>query len=256
MRNSLYTLILVLFFSVTHAYATDEWRYEFTPYLLAAGMDGTVGIRNFTTDIDASFSDILDNLDMGFMGLFTARKGPWLLGFEGVYMKLKADGGRSVTGPGGIVSLNGEMDITSELSIIQGTVGYQIVDDETSLDVLGGIRYTKLEADFDVKAQFTPGVIFPGGSISADGSEDWADAIVGLHATHKLSDSVELMGYADVGAGGSDITYQFMGGVNWEFTEGFRARFGYRYLYWDYEDGGTEWDISASGPYLGVGIQF
>jgi hypothetical protein len=27
-------------------------------------------------------------------------------------------------------------------------------------------------------------------------------------------------------------------------------------MYWDYEEDGTVWDIAASGPYLGLGIQF
>ena len=64
------------------------------------------------------------------------------------------------------------------------------------------------------------------------------------------------MGYFDIGAGGSDLTYQFVGGVNWELNDTFAAKAGYRYMYWDYEDDGTVWDIAASGPYVGLGICF
>ena len=106
----------------------------------------------------------------------------------------------------------------------------------------------------DVDVTFAPPLF--GGSLSEDGSESWVDAVVGLHAVHSVSDVVSLVGYADIGAGGSDLTYQFMGGVNWEFNEGYTAKIGYRYLYWDYEDGGTVWDMTASGPYLGLGIRF
>ena len=64
------------------------------------------------------------------------------------------------------------------------------------------------------------------------------------------------MGYADVGAGESDLTYQFAAGANWSVNDRFAMKVGYRYLYWDYEDDGTVWDVAVSGPYLGLGISF
>ena len=236
------------------AAAGDEWQFEVTPYLLAAGMDGTVGVRGYEADIDMSFSDILDDLDGGFMGLFTAQKGPWLFALEGVYMKLEDGAARTVTGPGGVVSRTGKLDITNTMYIAQGTVGYQLMDDRTKLYALGALRYTDLEVEMDVDVAFAPPPF--GGSLSEHGSESWVDAVVGLHAVHSVSDVVSLVGYADIGAGGSDLTYQVMAGVNWEFNEGYTAKIGYRYLYWDYEDGGTVWDMTASGPYLGLGIRF
>jgi len=241
-------------FSGTSAAATDGWQFEVTPYLLAAGMDGTVGIDNHEADVDMSFSDIWDDLDGGFMGLFVAQKGPWLFALEGVYMKLEERGARTVTGPGGVVSRNGRLDITNTMYIAQGTVGYQLLDDSTKLYAIGALRYTDLEVELDVDVAFAPPPF--GGSLSEDGSDSWIDAVVGLHAVHSVTDAVSLVGYADIGAGGSDLTYQVMAGVNWEFSEGYTAKIGYRYLYWDYEDGGTVWDIAASGPYLGLGIRF
>ena len=68
------SLVAGLAFSAGSRAETDTWQFEVTPYLLAAGMDGTVGIRGHEADIDVSFSDIWDDLDAGFMGLFTAKK--------------------------------------------------------------------------------------------------------------------------------------------------------------------------------------
>jgi opacity protein-like surface antigen len=59
-----------------------------------------------------------------------------------------------------------------------------------------------------------------------------------------------------VGAGGSDLTYQVIAGANWEFSEGYTAKVGYRILSWDYENNGTVWDMTASGMYMGLGIRF
>lgn len=138
--------------------------------------------------------------------------------------------------------------------IAQGTIGYQLLDDKTSLYAIGALRYTDLEVEMDVEVAYAPPPF--GGSLSADGSDDWIDAVAGLHAVHPLSDAVSLVGYGDIGAGGSDLTYQVMAGVNWEFNDGYTAKLGYRRLYWDYEDGGTVWDMTAEGPYLGLGIRF
>ncbi len=234
----------------------DDWQYEVTPYFLASGMEGTVGARGNTADIDVPFSDIWDSLDAGFMGLFTAQKGPWSYGLEAVYMKLEGGVSNTVTGPRGVVSVNGRLDVENSMYIAQGTVGYRVLDDKTKLDLTGALRYTKLDLDMNVAVQFTPGVVFPGGTLSAGGSENWTDAVVGVRVLHPLSERVSLLGYADVGAGGSDITYQATAGVNWEFKRDFTAKVGYRYMYWDYANDGVVWDIAASGPYLGLGIRF
>lgn len=233
----------------------DAWRFEATPYILAAGLDGTVGVRGVEADIDMSFSDIWDDLDIAFMGLFTAEKGPWTFMLEGVYFRLEDEGARSVSGPFGNVSVSGALEATVELSIFQGSVGYRVFDETTKVDLIGGVRYTKVEVDMDVKTSTTPGIVFPGGKRSASGSESWADAVVGVRVLHPVAKDVTLLGYADVG-GGSGNTHQLLGGVNWTFREGFTAKVGYRYLSWDYDKDGTVWDIDASGPYLGLGIQF
>jgi len=107
-----------------------------------------------------------------------------------------------------------------------------------------------------VKISTDPGIVFPGGGASFSGSENWTDAVVGARVIHPISDRWALTGYADLGGGGSSLTYQILAGANWTLNDRFTAKAGYRYTYWDYEDDGTVWDISASGPYLGLGIAF
>jgi opacity protein-like surface antigen len=220
---------------------SDRWQYEITPYLLGAALDGTAGVKGLSVPVDASFSDILENLEGGLMGLFTAQKGRWTVMLEGVYMNLGAE----LSGPvAGVVSAN----VDTKLYIGQGSVGYRLVDDTTRLDLVGGLRWTKLSADIDLAG--------PTNSFSVGSDDSWTDAVVGVRVLHQVADNVELLGYADVGAGGSDLTWQVVAGVNWEFAKGFTLKAGYRHMYWDYEDGGTVWDMSASGPYLGLGIRF
>lgn len=234
--------------------SAEGWQFEATPYLLASGMEGKAGVKGHTADVDVSFSDIMDTLDMGFMGLFTAKNGPWLFGLEGVYMKLSDSIRGSVTGPGGLVSVNGKLDSETTMTILQGTVGYRVMDGKTKVYVLGALRYTDLVADMTVKASFNPPIY--NGKKHASGSEGWTDAVVGLSVSHQLTDNFALVGYADVGGSSDDNTYQLIAGADWEFKKDYIARVGYRYLSWDYKSGDTTWDVAASGPYIGMGIKF
>lgn len=234
----------------------DAWQYEITPYVLTAGLDGTAGVGGVTGDVDMSISDVLDDFEAGFMGLFTAQKAPWSYGLEGVYFKLQDQGAKSVTGPFGHVTVNGALSLTTKMYIYQGTLGYRVLDGATAVDLVAAARYTKLDLDAEVVITTTPGIVFPGAARSAGGSESWTDGVVGVRAEHALNAEWSLLGYADVGAGGSDFTYQFILGANWEFARDYTAKFGYRQMYWDYEEGGTTWDMTASGPYLGLGIRF
>jgi len=257
LKSRLCVLVLacVGFAPLSHA-ADDGWQFEITPYLLAAGLDGTVGLRGVTADVDASFSDILDNLDQGFMALFTARRGPWTLGFEAVYMKIEDEETTSVSGPFGQVAASGALSVTNSLYVYQGSVGYRVLDDTVKMDLIGAVRYTRLDLDLKVQRATDPGIVFPGGTTAARGSESWTDLVAGVNAVVPLNNQWSLVGYADIGAGGSDLTYQVIAGANWAFSDTLAAKFGYRVLSWDYEDGGTVWDMTASGPYLGLGIRF
>lgn len=74
----------------------DAWRYEVTPHILTAGLDGTVGIRGVTRDVDMSIGDVLDDFEARFVGLSSARKGPWMYSREAVYLKLEDQGAKKV----------------------------------------------------------------------------------------------------------------------------------------------------------------
>jgi opacity protein-like surface antigen len=235
---------------------SDAWQFEITPYLFAAGLEGQAGVRGVTADVDMSFNDIWDNLDSAFMGLFTAQRGPWIYGIEGVYFKITDVGSTSVTGPFGNVTVDGALKLTTSINVYQGSVGYSVYNDTTLVDLIGAVRYTQVKADMNVAISTTPGIIFPGNTLSAGGSEDWIDGVLGLRVLHPVLGTVSLLGYADIGEGGSDLTYQLIAGVNWEFAKDITAKTGYRILNWDYKNADTVWDMQASGMYLGVGFKF
>jgi len=235
---------------------TDAWQFEITPYVLGAGLNGTVGIGSVTANVDMSFSDLLDNLDSGFMALFEARKGRWTFAVEGIYFKLKGEGADSWQGPNdttGTASL--EATVTEQL--YQLSAGYRVLDERTKVDVIGAARYTQLDTKLNLTLT-TGSPLLPDGSRSISGAESWWDPVIGVRVLVPLAEAWTLVGYADIGGFGvgSDLTYQLLAGVNWQLSKVVSAKVGYRYLYQDYTNDGFVWDMTASGFYLGAGFRF
>ncbi len=50
------------------------WDYDLALYLFAAGMDGRTVVRGREADVDVSFSDILEDLEMAATAHFEANK--------------------------------------------------------------------------------------------------------------------------------------------------------------------------------------
>ncbi len=235
----------------------DKWEFELTPYLFAAGIDGTVGARGVEADVDMSFSDIWDRLDRAFMLLFEARKGPWMFAVDAMYFRLSDEDATSVSGPFGKITVDGTVEVTLTQQVYTLMGGYRLFDNKTKLDLIGGLRYTRLDSDLDLVIT-TNLPSFPGGGRRLRGDESWWDPVVGVRVLRPFAERWTFAGYVDVGGAGSgsDLTYQAYAGANWQFGRRLNAKFGYRYLYQDFEDDGVVWDMATSGVFLGLGIQW
>jgi hypothetical protein len=238
------------------ASTTDAWQFEVTPYLFGAAMTGTVGVGGVSADVDASFGDIMDNFDSGFMMMIEARKGLWGFGFDGIYFKLKDQKTSSWQGPGGIGSATGDLEATMTEQVYQLAVMYRLSDAAIKIDAIGAARYTQLDTDLNLVT--TTGPLLPGGTRSLSASESWWDPVIGIRVIAPFAENWSFVGYADVGGFGmgSDITYQAIAGVNWQVSKTFTAKAGYRYFYQDYENDGFVWNMASHGLYLGLGIGF
>ena len=234
----------------------QRWQFEFTPYLFAAGLDGTTGVRGVTADIEVPFENLLDQLDSAFMGTIEARRGNWLFAFDGMYFRLAGETSRSWQGPGGIGNATGVLETSIRQEIYQPFVGYGVVDDGTKFDVIGAARYTQIDTELNLTV--TTGGLLPGGTRSVSDGESWWDPVVGARIIVPFAERWSMVGYVDVGGFGvgSDLTYQAIAGANWQFARNLSAKAGYRYLYQDFEDDGFVWDIASEGFYLGLGIRF
>jgi hypothetical protein len=239
-----------------HAEPDQAWTYEATPYLHAAGLHGTIGAGRVRAPVDLSFDDVLSHLDIALQGSLLMRKGPLSFVFDAEYVSLSDEGSRSVTGPFGRATVLGKLDATISVSILQAIAGYRVLDEQAKVDVVGGMRMTGLHADLDLHGTLSVGDEAFGAKRSLSDTRVWADGVVGARVLYPVSDQVTLLGYVDVGGGGSRLTWQALAGVNWQVARDYDVRFGYRELSWDYSSDRVVWDVKLKGPYIGLGIRF
>ena len=233
----------------------NNWKFEITPYLFASGLSGTTGIRGVDADLDISFSELWDHIDSAFMLYATAEKDEWIFMFDAMYVDLKDEQADSWQGPLGN-SNTAQLNANLKQQIYSLSAGRNVWGERNrSLDVLGVARYTSLETTLGL-ALATGSNLLPDGSRSVSGEADWWDAAIGVRFVAPVAKKWDFVGYADVGAGGSDLTYQLLAGVNWQISKTFSGKFGYRYLYQDYEQDNFKWDMAMSGAFAGLGIRF
>jgi opacity protein-like surface antigen len=141
--------------------------------------------------------------------------------------------------------------------IYQLSAGYRVADDRVKVDLIAAARTTLLDAQLNLTVT-TGSPLLPDGSRGTSFSESWWDPVIGVRALMPLAEKWTAVGYADIGGFGvgSDLTYQLLAGVNWQFAKSVSAKLGYRYLYQDYENNGFIWDMTSSGFYLGAGFRF
>jgi opacity protein-like surface antigen len=263
MRNALRIVTgfvsAIMMLSITSGRAADasseRWELELTPYLFASGLYGTTGAQGVEADLEMGFDDIVEQLEAGLMGTAELRRGHWALAFDALYFKLGDQRAKSWRGPLGIGSATGQLDVTTTMQMYQLSAGYR-VGERIPIDLIAAARYTQLDTDLNLAV--TTGGLLPGGARSLSAGESWWDPVVGVRTLVPLGERWSVLLYGDVGGFGvgSDLTYQAIAGVNWQFSKHFSAKVGYRYLYQDFEDDGFVWDMAAHGPYLGLGIRF
>ena len=221
----------------------DGWQFELVPYLWGSGIDGEIGIGNRTANVDASFSNIVKHLHFAAMGLAEARRERLVVLADTLYTDLR--GQRATPGP-----LFSSVRPQQKLLIFTPEAGYRVLDtDGASIDALGGIRFWHLKSELEFRAGVLP-------SIDMEASRNWVDAIVGLRARKALPRGTWVSAYGDVGAGGSDLTYQLVGTVGGDIGTRYAVVFSYRLLNVDYDKDRVLLDTAMKGPLFGFTFKF
>ena len=241
-----------------------KWKYGVELYVYLPSIGGTLNLPlsgDNAGRISVDADTLLDSLEFAMMGMFEAHNGRW-----GVYtdlMYLNVGGSKSETRDfsldGGALpgTVTGDLDLDLKGTIWTLAGEYRVVADPAwTVDVLGGVRMFSLKPSIDWSVSTSlPGL--PGRSGGSEIRQTSWDAIVGVKGRYAFGASRAwyVPFYADVGGGGSDLTWQVAAGVgynygNWTFNA------LWRYLDYDFDDGDAIKDMNFNGPMLGVGYRW
>jgi hypothetical protein len=232
------------------------WEFAVVPYLWALGMDGSTTVKGQKSDVDISFSDILKEMNIGFMFDFEARKDRFGFFVNPIYAKL--GGNQTVSG----------VDIDVDMKMFLGSFGvdyqlgpYALTESSDSgtpavtlVPYVGG-RYTYLGIKINAI-----GVGY------ADDSQSWLDPIIGLRSIWDFTEKWNFTLAGNIGGFGvgSDFAWEAFGYFGYRFDmwgkDNANVCLGYRALYQDYKSGSGseqfEFDATMHGPILGLMIGF
>lgn len=245
MRNILSAALIAL--ALPASAQDNDWTYTATIYAWVPDLGGTVGTPFGDVEFEGGGSDIISTLDMAFMGTFEARNGRWGILGDAMYADL------SDSEPAPFGALHSSADMSVKLGVLSGYGLYRVVENtNVKVDLAAGLRYYAMDIDVDLSA----GTLPASNVISA--SESWVDPLVGMRASYKFSDNWSLSGAADIGGFGigSDLTWQAIATIDYNFNQKWSARLGYRYLEIDKPVNGIDVELRLSGPIIGATYHF
>jgi hypothetical protein len=250
------------------ASSSDKWHFSIVPYLWMVGLNGEVGVRGLTADLDVSFSDVIKNFDIGFQVHMEAWKDKFGFFIDTTYSKISLKGDAQLKFDRSINVKNVTEFFLGELGGFYrlGTwpIGNGEVNPESksnasfTADLIGGGRFWWMKNTIDIKGPI--GELNP----QFSGSDAWFDFMIGGRAQVEINKFFfELR--SDIGGFGlgfsSDISWNIAGNFGYELPwYHITPVIGYRALYDKYSNGSGDnrfvWDAWMYGPQLGVAIPF
>jgi hypothetical protein len=228
-----------------------DWRFQATLYGWMTAVDGDLGIRNLpTVPVNASLSDVLQDLDGAVMGSFAASNGNWLFLADLVLARLS---NKQTVGRFGRSRLSAEL---TEV-VASGAVGYVLPLGVPGVEVAAtaGVRYVNLSTEARLRPALLP-------SRSASGTQSWVDPTIGFAAHWAIDEKWFVNAIADIGGFGvgSELSSSGYLGVGYMWTPSISSAIGYRYLYEDYQNRSNgnnfRYDTTMHGPTVSLAWHF
>jgi hypothetical protein len=216
--------------------SAQQWDWKLTPYLWAAGLDGTATVGPLTGTVSVSFSEVLDVLRGG--GLIRLEAQTDRHGFYGdlVYLRLKDNEARDTVG--------GSLELRLDALIVEGAYFYRF-GNEYALEL--GVRY------WDFETTLSPAIL-----PEVKRASDFADAFIGFRSEFDINEKWDLLFRGNVGGGGSEFSAGLQIDFRRSFANGNSLDIGYRALDIDYKNGeglsAVGLDLSMHG--LAIGYTF
>jgi len=204
----------------TAADDSDGWRGQIAIYGWFPGIHGTVGVLGHDAGIHVPFSDVFHTLKGIIPIAVELDKRRLVIPVDFFWVKLGDDRGLPFNELG-----QTSVNIHLTESILTPKIGYRLINAEHfKFDALAGIRYWHVGQNLTVE---------PVG-VGRSRSANWVDGLGGVRAILPLNEKASVTVAGDAGAGGSNLDYQALGLLNYNFTPKWSASVGWRYLYVNY----------------------
>ena len=245
-----------------------------------AGVSGDVGVKGVVSDVDVRFDQMFRHLTHVPIAISAdIRYRRWEFFGDGQYMEV----GDSATLPG-LLFTNANVHL--KVGGAGGFFGYRLINcDKAWLALFAGARYAYLEGDLsifnngDARLVILLRLLGIRNKLDFSGSTDWVDPVIGTRGKVKIWRAISLYAEADVGGfdansssafeieregrtiarepvDSSDWSYQVQGGLEFQISRSFWAQVGWRYLKYDYNQGGFTNKTALNGPQVEGGINF
>jgi opacity protein-like surface antigen len=195
--------------------------------------------------VDVSTGDVLQTGHVTFAAALEGGRGRWLGHLDAFYVSTSDDEDFTP-----VLGKPSTLHIEQHQTMFAPQVGYAVFTRPTAtVHAIAGLRY------WYVKAELT--AVLPSMSSGAQTDAEWVDGVVGadVRAT-PWGPRWHLLAYADLGAGGSDFTWQALGGVSYDLSRCCSVGLVYRHLDVDYESDRLVNDVRMSGPAVSFGLRF
>ena len=235
--------LMVFVYSVAYAQEeqdTGDWEFGLAPlYLWAVNIEGDVTMQGITAPLELDFEDIFDSLETVFTVHFEGwYKQKWGILVDISYISISDKQQTPVA----------ELDVSFTNTMTELGAFYRFNEGTHEFEGLAGIRYNDLENEVD----------FVGLPPELEETADWVDLFVGGRYRWNISDNWTLLVRGDIGAGGSNLTWNLAGFVDFHPWKHVSILAGYRVLDTDYDAGSGiekfEYDVRMSGPLFAVNI--
>ncbi len=219
----------------------QEWHFSVSPYIWGAGVEGDVGHKRIgKSHVKLDFSDVARNLDVAFMGLMEARKGPYSILADIMY----SDSTTKTDLP------SSRLDTKSKTASGFLGAGYTLLQDGKShLDVIAGGRmwYSKTT------------LALHDGAIDGTQRSDnatWVDAVAGMRGHYAMTEHMFLTGWGTAGGGQARFDWDVAGLLGYQFGSTVAVLAGYRAMGVNYQHDGFVYDMVQQGPVIGMTVGF
>jgi len=245
---SICSAIAILCSAAAPARAQEPWQFQITPYIWASALEGDVATLPGVppASVDASFSDLLSNLDFAFMIAGEAHNGQFGFFADLFYANIVATG----SSPGPLYST---ARLDAEIVYTTLTGFWRAWSDEGAfLDLMAGAKLWSVDTEMALGAG-----ILAARTVSHD--ESWFDPVIGFKTGGPFPGSKFFHGAGVLVGGfgvGSDLMWDANINIGYQWTDGFSTSLGYRYLAVDYSRNEFLYDVAQHGPALSLSWRF